>query len=172
MENLNTGEKIAGISGVALILIMFIFDWFGFSEGPIDLGFNAWESFGVIDLVLFLAAIAGIGLAVVAATQSQVNMPVAASAIAAGLGILATVLVLYRIINPPDFGAGDFGLDFDADRSIGVFLGLIAAAGVAYGGWRAMEEEGTSFGDQADRVGSGGPPPPSPPPPASQGPAA
>lgn len=171
MDKLNTGEQIAGISGIALILIMFIFDWFGFSEGPLDIGFNAWESFGVIDLILFLAAIAGIGLAVLAATQSQVNMPVAASAIAAGLGILATILVLYRIINPPDFGASDFGLDLDADRSIGVFLGLIAAAGVAYGGWRAMESEGTSFGQQADRLGDDAPPPP-PPPPASQGPAA
>ncbi len=33
-----------------------------------------------------------------------------------------------------------------------MFLGLIASAGIAYGGWRAMEEEGTSFGDQADRL--------------------
>ena len=39
----------------------------------------------------------------------------------------------------------------------GVFLGLIASAGIAYGGWRAMEEEGTSFGDQADRIQDPGP---------------
>ena len=26
---LNRGEKIAGVAGILLILIMFIFDWFG-----------------------------------------------------------------------------------------------------------------------------------------------
>ena len=34
-SSLNRGEKIAGVSGILLILIMFIFDWFGlkFSAG-------------------------------------------------------------------------------------------------------------------------------------------
>jgi len=64
-------------------------------------------------------------------------------------------------------------------RSIGVFLGLIAAAGITYGGWMAMQEEGASFSGEADRVGGTGddappPPPPAPPaaPPSGQGPAA
>ena len=60
------------------------------------------------------------------------------------------------------------------DRAYGVFLGLIASAGIAYGGWRAMEEEGTSFGDQADRIqtsdSGAGAPPPAAPPPAQQAP--
>ena len=34
----------------------------------------------------------------------------------------------------------------------GVFLGLIAAAGIAYGGWASMQEEGTSFGAQAENL--------------------
>ena len=37
----------------------------------------------------------------------------------------------------------------------GIFLGLIAAAGVAYGGYRAMQEEGASFSDTADRLSGG-----------------
>jgi hypothetical protein len=173
MDNLRTGEKIAGASGVALILIMFIFDWFTADVGfGIEFGGNAWEVFDFIDIILLLAAIAGIALAVIAATQSQVDMPVAASALAAGLGGLATLLVIFRIISPPDGGAGDL---VDVSRSIGVFLGLIAAAGVTYGGWLAMQEEGTSFSGQADNLGGGGdapPPPPPPPPPSSTGPAA
>ena len=165
MDNLSTGEKIAGVSGVLLILIMFIFSWFSLDAGPLggDVGFNAFESFGVIDIVLLLAGIAGIGLAVAAATQSAVNLPVAASAITAGLGILGVILVVIRIISPPDFGLGDLGVDVDADRSIGVFLGLIATAGVAFGGWTAMQEEGTSFSAQGDRFQEPPPPPPAPP---------
>jgi hypothetical protein len=178
VSTLRTGEKIAGASGIALLLIMFIFGWFSYGEGAFSASGNAWETMELIRFIILLAAAAGIGLAVVSATQSQVNLPVALSAVAAGLGILATILILFRLISPPDFGIGDLpgGEDFDVGRDIGVFLGLIAAAGVAYGGWTAMQEEGTSFGDQADRFqGSGDPPaaPPPPPPPAPPaGPAA
>lgn len=174
MENLRTGEKIAGASGVLLILIMFIFDWFSIDAGfGVGGGGNAWQAFGFIDIVLLLAALAGIALAAIAATQSKVDLPVAMSAIAAGLGILAVVLILFRIISPPDFGTGGV-VDLNVGRSIGVFLGLIAAAGIAYGGWQAMQEEGTSFGDQGDRMRGGGdePPPPSSTPPSAGGPPA
>ena len=171
VNNLRTGEKIAGASGIALLLIMFIFGWFSYGEGAFSASGNAWETMELIRFIILLAALAGIALAVVSATQTQVNMPVALSALAAGLGILAVLLIIFRIISPPDFGIGDaasaVGADFDVGRDIGVFLGLIAAAGVAYGGWTAMQEEGTSFGAQADRLqgdrGPGAPPPPPPP---------
>jgi hypothetical protein len=148
---LRTGELVAAVSGLALLIIMFL-PWFGVDFGGGDVleglgvdvslpevseDFNAWESFDFIDL--------------------QVNVPVATSAIVAGLGILATVLVIYRILDPVG----------EADRRYGLFLGLIAAIGVAVGGWMSMQEEGTSFGAQADRlqdrVGGGDEPPPPPP---------
>ena len=33
LTRLTQGEKIAGVSGIALILIMFIFKWFGLKAG-------------------------------------------------------------------------------------------------------------------------------------------
>jgi hypothetical protein len=160
MENLNTGEKIAGISGVALLLIMFIFDWFSVDADSagfdVSVGGNAWEVFGFIDIILFLTALAGIALALLAAGRTEVDLPVAAGSIAAGLGALATLLVIYRIIDPPLSEAEDFGLD--VSRSFGVWIGLIAAAGVAYGGWRAIEDEGAT-----PRRTTAPPPPPAPP---------
>jgi hypothetical protein len=180
MDNVRTGEMIAGISGAALFIIMFLNWWgapgaeaatdaadaLGVSLPDIDTTANAWQAADVLDLLWALAAISGMALAVTGAMSAQANMPVALSAITAGLGGLATLTILYRLIDPP----------FDADREYGVFLGLIAAAGVAYGGWRAMQEEGASFGGEADRLGdptagTGAPPPPPPPPPSGQGPA-
>jgi hypothetical protein len=173
-SRVRTGELIAGVSGIALFVFMF-FSWFGVdSPGEIQVpgGFqlgvegsvDAWEAFDFIDIVLLLAVVGGVGLMVLAAAQSNVQLPVAASAIAAGLGILATLLVLYRVIDPPDIVEG-----LDTTRKVGVFLGLIASAGIAIGGWMAMQEEGTSFGGEADRLGGGRGPdagePPSPPPP-------
>ena len=160
MDNLRRGEQIAGASGVALLLIMFIFDWFSVSApgGGISVGGNAWDTMEIIRFILLLTALAGVGLAIAAITQSDVNMPVAASAIATGLGILSVILVAFRIISPPDGGLGDL---IDVGRSIGVFLGLIASAGVAYGGWVAMQEEGTSFGARrTDSAATRRPPPP------------
>jgi hypothetical protein len=169
-SRLNTGEKIAGVAGVLLLIIMFAFDWFTIDVGggfaDISVGGNAWDTMEFIRFIIFLAALSGIALAAIAASQSSVDLPVAMSAITAGLGILTVVLILFRIISPPDGGAGDL---VDVGRGIGVFLGLIAAAGVAYGGWAAMQEEGSSFSGPADSVGGGGdaPPPPPPPPPPS-----
>jgi hypothetical protein len=106
------------------------------------------------------------------------------NAIVAALGGFAVLLILYRIVFPPDFGSFG-GVSVDATLKFGIFLGLLAAAGIAYGGYSAMREEGATFGGEADRLSSGGgsqppaggppppppsqtPPPPPPPPPAGQ----
>ena len=177
-NRLNQGEMIAAISAVLLLLIMFIFSWFGIggdlgdqaSAAGVDTGFNAWQSFDFIDIILFITVLVAVGGALMTANAQSVNSPVAISAITAGLGILSVILILFRIIDTPDFGGDFFGSGIDVSRKIGVFLGLIAAGGVAYGGWMAMQAEGTSFGGQTDRFqnrppgGAGGTPPPPPPP--------
>jgi hypothetical protein len=176
VSRLRQSEKIAAIAGIALIIIMFAFDWFSlksagtsvgnFSVGSVTVGANAWESFGFIDIILFLAALSAIALAFVRANDQRIDVPL--STIVTALGALGTLLVLFRILSPPDFNAPT-GLDLDTGRKIGVFLGLIAVAALTYGGWQAMQEEGESFGDVGDRFSGGssaGAPPPAAPPPA------
>lgn len=177
---LNRGEKIAGISGILLILIMFIFDWYGLKGAPDQFGgLNAWDAYSFIDIILFITALAAIALAVLAASDFELGLPVAVSAVVTGLGILAVVLILFRIISSPSYDIGFGGGEIDTSIRIGVILGLFAAAGIAVGGWLGMQEEGTTFSDQADRVrgggtgtgpGAGSPPPPPPPPPPTQPP--
>lgn len=174
-NRLNQGEMIAAISAVLLLIIMFVFKWFGIDTPDdavveYDYSRNAWEAFTVIDIVLFITILVAIGGAVMTANAQSVNTPVAVSAITAGLGILCVLLLVFRLISPPDLSeaginASDAGLD--VGRRIGIWLGLITAGGIAYGGWRAMQEEGTSFAGEADRAqsrrprdGGGTPPPP------------
>jgi len=174
-NRLNQGEMIAAVSALLLLIVMFIFTWFSVDFGQNDLGLgasvdtgaNAWEAFDFIDIVLFVTILVAIGGALVTANAQSVNTPVAISAITTALGILSVLLILYRIIDPP--GSGDIpdGFDIGISRGLGVWLGLILAGGITYGGWRAMQEEGTSFGDQANRMGGSGSEPPPPPPPAS-----
>jgi hypothetical protein len=156
-SNLGRGALIAGISGVLLFIFMFL-AWYGLGgaasefveqaqeaadalgvQGPeeADTTVNAWESFDFTDLILFLAAAAAIAFAVTALAGLSVELPIALSAIVTGIGAFAFLLVLYRTINPPGEG--------DVDREIGLYLGLLATAGITIGGYLGMQEEGADF---------------------------
>jgi hypothetical protein len=147
---------------------MFLFAWFS-AKGPFEgtSGLDAFDAFkDWVNIILVGAAFSGMALALVG--SGRVNLPVSLSALAAGLGGLSVILIIVYLISPPGppFGApGDFG------RKIGAWFGLISAALVAFGGWQAMQAEGTSFGAQAERTRErfdreeppSAPPPPAPP---------
>jgi hypothetical protein len=187
LDRLSTGEKVAGGSAVLLFIFMF-FDWFkvevsgasGFVGG--SAGGNAWEWFTWIDLLMLLTVIVAIAVVVIRLSDAIVEPPVSLNAIVVVLGGLSVICVLFRIIDPPGASESFGGVSVDVGRQIGVFLGLLATAGITYGGYRAMQEEGTSFGEIGDNLsnrggsGAGTPPqqppsatPPPPPPPPSSG---
>jgi hypothetical protein len=176
-DRLSTGEKIAGVSAILLFIFMF-FDWFTVSASngfiSVSVGGSAWDALDVIPIILMVAIVVAVGVAVVRLTDAVFEPSISVNAVVAVLGIVSVLLILYRIISPPDSGFSGVSVD----PAVGIFLGLVAAAGIAYGGYRAMQEEGTSFGDVGDRLGGGGhggggqPPsstPPSPPPPPQGG---
>ena len=84
------------------------------------------------DIVLAAAAVMAISVGIVVLFRLSVSYPVAGSSVAGGLGIIALILIVIRLINPP--GSGDL------DREIGAWLGLVAAAGIAWGGWLGVQE--------------------------------
>jgi hypothetical protein len=183
VDKLSTGEKVSAVSAILLFVFMF-FDWFGAEvsgvpgfSGSVDTGAagSAWDALDVIPIFLMIAIVAAVGVALIRLTDADLEPPVSLNAIVAGLGGLAVLLILYRIVDPP--GGGSFGgVSVDITLKFGIFLGLIAAAGIAYGGYSAMREEGATFGGEADRLSSGGggqPPaggPPPPPAPSQQPP--
>jgi len=155
---LSRGERISAASALLLFVFMFL-DWFGvevesvpgFSGDISGIGGNAWDTLEVIPLFLMLAAVVALAVAGVRLLDAELGLSVSLNAIVAALGGLAVLLILFRILFPPDF-ASFGGVEVDATLRIGVFLGLLAAAGIAYGGYSAMREEGSSFGDSADRL--------------------
>jgi hypothetical protein len=184
VDRLSTGEKVAAVSAILLFIFMF-FDWFGVEvsgvsgfSGSLSEGGNAWDWLDFIPLVLVVTVIATLVMAGLRLSDADFEPIVPMNVLVAVLGAISVLLILYRIVDPPS--ASDFaGVSIDTTRKLGVFLSLIAAGGVAYGGYSAMREEGATFGDAADRLGGGGgsspgpgdgpgagapPPPPSPPP--------
>jgi hypothetical protein len=185
LDRLNTGEKVAAGSAILLFVFMF-FDWFGvevsgagaFSGTVPGAGGSAWDALDFIPIVLVVAIVAALGLAALRLTDSTYEPPVPASTVVTVLGAISVLLILFRIVDPPSFGSFG-GVSVDATLDVGIFLGLISAAGIAYGGYSAMREEGITFADTADHL-SGGvhgagttpphPPAQQPPPPPQQPP--
>ena len=141
LTRLRPGELIAAAGGVALIVVMFL-DWYaaggttevGGRDIEISVGFSAWEAFGITDILLALAALTAIGLAVLTAARRSAALPVAASVITTTVGVLATLLLLYRILNQP--GPNEF-----IEVKLPAFLGFLCVLAIAAGGWRSMRDE-------------------------------
>lgn len=158
-RKLSTGEKISAASAILLFIAMFL-DWFGAKvaevsgfSGSIEGaggGVSAWDALDVIPVFLMLAIVLALGVALVRLTDADLELSISLNAFVAAAGALAFLLILYRIVFPPDFGIP--GVAADTTLQLGIFLGLVAAAGIAYGGWSAMREEGLTFDDAADRL--------------------
>jgi hypothetical protein len=182
---------VAGIAGLALILTMFLFAWYGVDVPGVN-GFDAFDAFGDwFNIILVFAAFAGMELAVFGAGSER--MPVSLSVVTTVLGGIATIILLIYIISPPGIPTfGEAAPEIDLSREFGVFLGLVELVALTVGGYMTMQEEGVSFGSAADRLSHPGaqqqqptqphqqvpppppppaqPPPSPPPPPAAQPP--
>ncbi len=131
---------IAGVGGLLLFLFMFL-KWYGVeADGTELVAANAWESFSFIDLLLFLAALVAVAVTAARAAGRLPALPIPPGQLVAIAGALAVVLVLFRLIFTPGGGEEVAGVEFEVTRKLGVFLGLLASAAIAFGGYTAMNE--------------------------------
>ena len=145
-SKLGVGEIVAGISGLALFVFMFL-PWYGVDSVAgfgVSADASAWEAFSFIDILLFLVAVVVVGLVIVQMAESTPDLPAPPAQIIMIAGVVALVLIVFRLLFTPDLDSSAIDIDVDLGRKIGVFLGLIAAAGIAYGGWRATQESATT----------------------------
>jgi hypothetical protein len=156
MIRLSRGERISAASAILLFAFMFL-DWFGARVSGIP-GFtgsipggSAWQVLDAIPAFLMLAVVCALGVAVVRLSDADLELAVSLNAIVAAVGALAVLLILFRIVDPPSVGTLA-GVAVDVTLEPGIFLGLAAAAGIAFGGWSAMREEGLTFGEVGDRL--------------------
>jgi hypothetical protein len=128
---------LAGAGGAVLLGAMFL-PWFGkVSPYCVPLpgyacgrNFDAWKAFAATDLVLFATALAGIYVAV-AGTGAKTDTQITSASLTTPLASLATLLVLFRLIDP----VGKLDLRF------GIYVGLLGCLAVTYGAWRAVRDE-------------------------------
>jgi hypothetical protein len=115
-----------------LLAVATFLPWY---HGPAGASANAWQAFGLIDLLLVVVALGAI--APFAASALGVDLPRGQVSLGLlGVASCATILVGYRLLNPP--GADNEGTSVAA----GAWIGLLVCAAVvvlAYGVSRASD---------------------------------
>ena len=95
---------------------------------------SGWEAFSAADIVFAASAVMAL-LSWLAGAVERTN-PTAVAALSLTLLVVlpATVIIVWRTIDPPGDGS--------AERALGAWLGLAGVLGVAAGTVRAMRDEG------------------------------
>ncbi len=131
LSKLSQNQKIAAGGGVLALVSMFL-PWYGFSfSGFGGASINAWSS-GILawgGIVLAIAGAAIVTLKVLEVQDVTVGN-LAAEQLALILAAAGVVLIVLRWLTENSF------------VKYGLFLGLVAAAAVAYGSFGAMKDAG------------------------------
>ena len=126
LSALSRGTQLLVGAGVLLLIDMFL-DWQSIDLGPISAGQNAWSGFWGVVMGLGLLVL----LAWVIARIFDVKLPdgLPEGPIIVGLGALVFVFALLKTL-------------IDDYSTIWSYIGVVLAAGVAYGAWLRFQETG------------------------------
>jgi len=150
LSKLKNGQKIILGAGILLVINLFL-PWYRVDFGIASASANAFDA----GFLAWFGSLLAIAAAVIVALKVFGNMKINAGTLKAehlafALGALAFILILLKLIVDSDF------------MFIGIWIGLIASAILAFGAFLAMKEEGLGVADFKALGGSGTPPPPPP----------
>ena len=127
------GDTITWVSGLVLMLSPFM-GWYSGSGLGVSLSVIGWHT-GTLGKLVFFIGLAIVVLVALRAYGFDLPSSIPESLVVLGLGAVATVFVLIRVISIPDAV-----LPADS-RGIGLWIALVAALGVIAGGLlRAAED--------------------------------
>lgn len=131
-RRLRVGEWAVGAAGLVLLASLFL-AWYD--------GRSGWEALGALDVILALIALAAIAVPVVTAAYRVPAVPLALESLVTLTALVAVVLVLFRVLNLPDWAHG---------REGGVWLALGASLALFAAGLAAMRDERMGFASQPE----------------------
>lgn len=137
LSKLTTADKVVAGSGIAFLIFMF-FPWYGI-EG-IGGGASGFDYFltGYLPLLLAVVMVGQIAVTRFKPEIKLPDIPLPWSQVHLIAGATAAVLLLLRVIIPSSVSV--LGQSFDFDRKFGLFLALLAALGLAAGGFLKSKE--------------------------------
>ena len=149
LGRLRSNEWIAGLAGAGLIAVMFVPLYSSEVEG-LRVTQNGWEALTTMPIVASIAGALGIALFVVGAWQRSGAVSIALAGFAMLVAVIDLVVVLVRVIWPPDlvirtevFSDGGLGsVQFtDVAREGWLFVALALALLFVVACWRLLGDE-------------------------------
>jgi len=180
-------RRLIGGGAIALLVFVLLFDWLGvdFGEGGrpagaigflptgLDRSSSGWQAFTVARWIWLATILIALAVAFSPAVVRAWPDDGPPGALVVVLGALSSLLILYRIVHHPIADAAK--LHASAHLKLGIWLGLIAALAIAYGGYVQLDDAARASSGDAERgedafggitVAGGEPstqPPPEPP---------
>ncbi len=165
VTRIRRADRIIGVGAVLFFVFLFFFDWYGISSnvGTVDgvnvggtYSYSGWHTFTNSRWIWLLTIIVALAAVALRAGLFDFESPVRPAVVVVVLGALSCLLIIYRIVHHPTFSASFGGVHTSVGIKIGIWLGLIAAAAITYGGYLAMQDEGTSLADVSTHAGGAG----------------
>jgi uncharacterized membrane protein YidH (DUF202 family) len=148
LNKLSTADKVIALSGILFLIALFL-PWYGV-EGYDETGTDYFLT-GILPFLIILVMVGQIALTKFSDTELP-NPPLPWSQIHAIAGAVVVVLLVLRTAVVASAGPSEF--EIDLDRKFGLFFALLAAIGVAVGGYLKYQE-----GDEVTAGGAGSAPP-------------
>jgi hypothetical protein len=127
LARLRRGEAVAGLSGGALLVILFALSWF--QDGSSGTPSTGWAGLPVLRWLILVTSAAALALAVTQATRRAPAIPVMLSVFVTVLGAVTTVALILRLATT------------GSSLQVGAWLGLLASIGVTVGGFSSLRQE-------------------------------
>jgi hypothetical protein len=119
----------------------------------INVSKSGWDTFTNSRWLWLLTIIVGLASVIAVAAAQRIESPVQPSMIVTGLGALSSIFIFYRIVHHPTASASVGNFHASVGIKVGIWLGLIAALAITYGGYLQMRAEGTSLADVREQAG-------------------
>jgi hypothetical protein len=149
--SLVAARRIVAVGAVALAVFLFFFNWYGGSVTGLSLGAHligatvsttGWQTFTVSRWVWLLTILVALGSVVAQSNGYKDDGPLPLSALVAALGALASALIVIRILHHPGPSVSGTSVHISYGIKTGIWLGLLAALAITFGGYAQTRPEG------------------------------
>lgn len=140
---LRQGALISAGSALVLLVVMFATKWYGVDEIPgrvatrtqVTHATNAWHSLSIVRWLMLVTIVVAVGTVLLHGSQRSHGSKTNTGALVAILGSITAAVLIYRVlIDLPSAGSV-------VDQKFGAIIGVVAAIGIAIGGYESMLEE-------------------------------
>jgi cytochrome bd-type quinol oxidase subunit 2 len=140
LHRLRPSDWALALAALALFVFLFFFHWYGNSVSGLPSGSHisgatfaatGWQEFTSSRWVWLVTIVLAFGSVLAGAADYKLDGPLQLSAITAGLAAVSCGLIVYRIAHHPSVSASSGSLHISYGVKSGIWLGLLAALGIA-----------------------------------------